>query len=172
MSSFRSKDSMNKGFTFVEILVVVSLVVVIAASLFSGIVFGERTTGDSIVKSDGMAVAHLCFQRLAKVVQLCDTIEYPIADKCADYAIVRERNGARWAIRLSEDKLKVVLVPLSEGSSLLLASTKRTILKYNQLEFANLSGKDLRMTVSFENVNKKRAFRGSLDFSKTFVVGR
>lgn len=163
---------MNKGFTFVEILVVVSLVVIIAAGLFSGLIFGERTTQSSIVKSDALAAAHMCFSRLDKLMVLCDIIEFPTAGSSADYAIVRERSGGRWVIKLSEDQKEVVMTPLTEGESLQLGNTKRTILRYSALQFANLFGKDLRMTVSFANVNEKRAFQGSLDFSRTYTLGR
>ncbi len=163
---------MNKAFTLVEILVVVSLVVVISAGLFSGLIFGERTTAASISKSDALAAAHLCFQRLDKFINLCDTIEYPVADSSADFAIVREKSGARWYVKLSEDKRKVLLSPVDEGSSLLLSDTKRTILQFSQLQFANLYGKELRMTLSFENVNKEKVIKGSLDFSRTYPVGQ
>jgi len=164
------KDKIPQGFTLVEVLVAFSLVMVVLVGLWGGVSFSGKTTKNAILQSDALNAADSTFRKLKMFLASCEKIECPVADTSSDYAIVIDEAGRQWALTLADNKLALIVAAVDGNGAYKLYSLSSTLLKFTKVDFHNLGGKELRVTVSMDNINDSELL-SLTSFVSVFKVG-
>lgn len=160
----------NRAFTLVESLVAVSIVMVVLGGLWGGVSFSGKSTKNSILQSDALNTADSTFRKLKMFLAACETIDFPVADNSSEYAVLTDYVGAKWAILLGNDKRKVIVSAINSDDTYQLFPTNQTLLKFTKIDFHNLGGKELRVTVELDNINGDK-IKSLTSFVSVFKVG-
>jgi prepilin-type N-terminal cleavage/methylation domain-containing protein len=168
--AYTSVKSINKAFTLVELLIAASLITIVLAGLWGGISFSGKATKSSMLQSDAMNSADSTFRKLQMFLAACEKIDFPLADNSSGYAVVTDYIGSKWVIALANDRKTVIVSGVEESNTYKLFSTNQTLLKFTKLDFHNLGGKELKLTLSLDNVNGDK-IRSLTSFAGVFKVG-
>lgn len=160
----------NPGFTLVEVLIASVLVILITGGLWSGISFSGTTTRNSMLQSDALNASDSTFRKLKMFLAACEKIDFPVADASSEYSIVSDSVGKRWVLMLAENKRAIIVSSVDGEKAYRFFSSDQSLIKIMELDFHNLGGKELKVTIKMGNVNDAQ-LKGLSSFASVFKVG-
>ena len=159
------------GFTLIEVVVATALITIVLGGLWAGVSFSGKSTKNSVLQSDALNSADSTFRKLKIFLAACDKIEFPIADMSSEYAVLADPLGDKWVLSLADGKRTVAVSSVKTNDTYKLFSTKQTLLKFTAIDFHNLGGKELKVTVNLNNINGDKV-EALTSFVSVFKVGQ